>query len=165
MKQAKCKTPNFPLPKARKDSDKLSPSTASPHSPANISTNPFKSCEEQWTADCSQDPERLVLSLCAIEGSQEEMKARFDRMVEFLSAQIARNSEENRRLGEEVVQLGREVRECGEDIKAIEGMLRGGRAERGRESGVMEETSIDRNQSRISSSSASRKLLLSSHSN
>lgn len=38
------------------------------------------------------------------------MKARFDRMVEFLTAQIARNTQENRKLAQEVVQLAKEVR-------------------------------------------------------
>lgn len=51
MKQNKPKTPNPPASKQRKDSDKLSPSTASPQSPANLSENPFKSCEDLWSAD------------------------------------------------------------------------------------------------------------------
>lgn len=43
-----------PPPKPRKDSEKMSPSTASPQSPHNI-TSPFKSCEDLW-ASTTQDP-------------------------------------------------------------------------------------------------------------
>jgi hypothetical protein len=96
------------------------------------------------------------------------MKMRFDKMVEFMSAQISRNGEENRRLAEEVAKLGREVKECSQDIKAIEGLLypptRGERGERG-ERGMREETSLEKTQSRISSNSAGRRMLLGSRSN
>ena len=51
MKQNKSKAPIHPLSKKHKDSDKLSPSTASPQSAASLSANPFKSCKELWSAD------------------------------------------------------------------------------------------------------------------
>lgn len=56
MKQAKLKSSPQQqiLPKPRKGSEKMSPSTASPQSPHNI-TSPFKSCEDLW-ASTTQDP-------------------------------------------------------------------------------------------------------------
>lgn len=85
MKTNKLKTQPTLLPKPRKDSDKLSPSTASPNSLTNLSSNQFKSAEELWPSNCGLLAfDDLAASVNAIEGSQEEMKVRFDKMVEFL---------------------------------------------------------------------------------
>jgi hypothetical protein len=48
--------------------------------------------------------------ITSIEGNQEEMKAKFDKIVEFLLVQVNKNNEDNKRLAEEVEFLKKEVK-------------------------------------------------------
>lgn len=56
MKVSKIQSPKLTkLVKIRKDSDKESPSTAAPNSPANCSESDFKSQEALWTLNRESD--------------------------------------------------------------------------------------------------------------
>lgn len=51
------------------------------------------------------------------------MKNKFDKIVEFLIAEINKNNEDNKRLAKELKSLKKEVKECGEDILTISSMI------------------------------------------
>lgn len=69
MKVSKIQSPKLTkLVKTRKDSDKESPSTAAPNSPANCSESDFKSQEGLWTLNCdSGQTDDIRMKIDAIE--------------------------------------------------------------------------------------------------